>query len=277
MSILGHIQRCNTHDLLRFRPLYISEERVGWIGPEVLETLSTLPEFSITPEQVTLTPATFQARSAALADAAAQLESAGLTPPLRGELFGVKTRWTDPALATVDRSATAAFGMRSFGVHLNGWTQTTDGIALWIGKRSMTAMVDPGKLDNIVAGGQPHGLTLEENLAKEAAEEADIAAALIAQAKPAGAISYIMETPNGIRPDVLFCYDLHVTTDFTPRNTDGETSGFELMPAPIVQTIITETEQFKFNCNLVIAQFLMRHGILNPDNEPDYQEIAAAL
>lgn len=277
MSILDHIHRCNAHDLARYRPFSIGYAQVGWIGEGVADTLAALPGFVVKAEQVELTAIDFEARSAALANAAEALVSAGFVRNLRGELYGVKTLWTDAALATVDRGAVSAFGLRSFGVHLNGWTEGASGISMWIGTRSMTATVDPGKLDNIVAGGQPYGLTLAKNLAKEAAEEADIPSALIAQAKPSGAISYVMETPSGIRPDVLFCFDLQLPAAFTPRNTDGETSKFDLIQANAVQAIVAKTDHFKFNCNLVIAQFLMRHGILNPDNEPDYQAIAKAL
>ena len=141
----------------------------------------------------------------------------------------------------------------------------------------MKSTVAPGKLDNMVAGGQPRGLTLMENVIKESAEEANIPPALAAQAKPVGAISYVMETPTGIRPDVLFCFDLELPESFTPTNTDGETSAFQRMPATAAGNIVATSERFKFNCNLVVAHFLIRHGLINPDSEPDYQAIVRGL
>ncbi|MEC8136822.1 MAG: DUF4743 domain-containing protein, partial [Pseudomonadota bacterium] len=38
-----------------------------------------------------------------------------------------------------------------------------------------------------------------------------------------------------------------------------------------------DTFAFKFNCNLVIIDFLIRHGILDPDSEPDYTDLCRGL
>jgi hypothetical protein len=49
-----------------------------------------------------------------------------------------------------------------------------------------------------------------------------------------------------------------------------------LVPIDEVAAIVRETEQFKFNCNLVIIDFLVRHGLIGPD-EPDYVAIVQGL
>lgn len=38
-----------------------------------------------------------------------------------------------------------------------------------------------------------------------------------------------------------------------------------------------DTDDFKFNVNLVIIDFLIRHGLLRPDDEPDYVAIVHGL
>jgi 8-oxo-dGTP pyrophosphatase MutT (NUDIX family) len=279
VSILDHIQRCNAHDLTAFKPFLIERERVGWVNHAVMDVLDGVDGFDLTPKGIVIsaTMESFEARSRTLADGSIALFEAGLIRGFRDELYGVKNRWTDLAHAVVDRGAVAAFGLRSYGIHVNGWVPGDDEPDLWIGTRSMSASVDPGKLDNMVAGGQPHGLSIYENVIKEAAEEANVLPALAAQAKPVGAISYVMETPAGIRPDMLYCFDLELSPDFTPENTDGETSTFERMPSSAAGAIVATTTRFKFNCNLVVAHFLLRHGLINPDNEPDYQAIARGL
>ncbi len=279
MSILDHIQRCNAHDLTAYKPFLIVGERVGWVSDAVMDVLDGIHGFEVTTQSIAISPnlATFEDRSWALADGSIALLEAGLIRGLRNELYGVKNRWTDPAHAVVDRGAVTAFGLISYGVHVNGWMPGANEPEIWIGTRSMSSGVDPGKLDNMVAGGQPYGLSLHENVIKEAAEEANVPPALAAQAKPVGAISYVMETPAGIRPDVLYCFDLELSPEFTPENTDGETSAFQRMPASTAGEIVATSEQFKFNCNLVVAHFLLRHGLINPDNEPDYQAIARGL
>ena len=264
---------------MAYKPFLIADERVGWVSDGVLDVLDGIHGFEVTTQSIAISPnlATFEDRSWALADGSIALLEAGLIRGLRNELYGVKNRWTDLAHAVVDRGAVTAFGLISYGVHVNGWVPGANEPEIWIGTRSMSSGVDPGKLDNMVAGGQPYGLSLHENVIKEAAEEANVPPALAAQAKPVGAISYVMETPAGIRPDVLYCFDLELSPEFTPENTDGETSAFQRMPASTAREIVATSEQFKFNCNLVVAHFLLRHGLINPDNEPDYQAIARGL
>ena len=136
--------------------------------------------------------------------------------------------------------------------------------------------MDPDKLDNLVAGGLPYGVPLSENLQKEAWEEASIPAALAERAIPVGAVSYRTESKYGLRTDVLYCYDLELPGDFLPRCTDGETESFQLWPLEQVAQVVRETEDFKHNCNLVVIDFLIRHGFIPPD-APDYLELVAGL
>ena len=221
--------------------------------------------------------ATPEARSAALAEIARHLLESGLFDKPRGEIYAAKRLWSEPAAFLIDRSLVPAFGLRAFGVHVNGLVQREDGLHLWIGTRAMDREVEPGKLDNIVAGGQPADLSLMANLVKECAEEADLSPALAQTARPVGAISYAFTTPGGVKADTLFCFDLDVPTDVTPRNTDGEIAGFALMPVEEVLRLVRETDRFKFNVNLVILDFAIRRGLLGPDQEPDYESILAGL
>ena len=48
------------------------------------------------------------------------------------------------------------------------------------------------------------------------------------------------------------------------------------LPAQEVLEIITQTDDFKFNCNLVMIDFFLRHGILGPDH-PEYEALTAAF
>jgi isopentenyldiphosphate isomerase len=149
-------------------------------------------------------------------------------------------------------------------------------IFMWVGRRAYDKHTYPGMLDNTVAGGQPFGLTLVDNLIKECKEEAAIPEALARQAVPVGAITYCAEEDGGLKPDVQFCYDLELPRDFTPHNTDGEIHEFYRWPIERVAEIVRDTREFKFNCNLVVIDFLVRHGIIPPDH-PDYVEIVKGL
>ena len=181
----------------------------------------------------------------------------------------------DPA-AQIDRAAVPWFGVRAWGVHVNGFTRKKDGIYLWIGERAANRPADPGKLDNLIGGGQPIGLTAEENLCKEAKEEAGIDAPLALTAKPAHTIDYLLERNDGLRTDTLFIYDLELPEGYTPRNTDGEVAAFHLMPLAEAAALVRETDKFKFNCNLVVTDFLMRQGFITAQDK-EYAELAKWL
>ena len=64
---------------------------------------------------------------------------------------------------------------------------------------------------------QPHGLSPQENVIKECEEEASIPRELAQLAVPAGAVSYCSEQTEGLKRDVLFCYDLELPQDFVPE------------------------------------------------------------
>jgi hypothetical protein len=74
----------------------------------------------------------------------------------------------------------------------------------------------------------------------------------------------------------MYCYDLELPADFIPRCTDGEVESFQRLPADEVARLVRDTDAFKLNCNLVIIDFLVRHGLLSP-MEPDYLEILRGL
>lgn len=279
MSFLDRIAACNTHDLAGFRPFEVAGARVGHVRPEFAARLAGFADvFEVTDAAVWLNPAldSFEARSTAVAPIVRALSDEGLLPGWRGELYPVAPGFSDPPLLRIERAAVPAFGVRACGVHMNGFVRKDDGLHMWIGRRAKDKPTFPGMLDNMVAGGQPLGIGLRENLVKECAEEANIPRSLAEEAVSVGAITYVAEAPEGLKPDVQFCFDLEVPADFTPENTDGELDDFMLWPIGKVAEVVRDTTEFKFNCNLVIIDFLVRHGEIAPDH-PDYLEIVSGL
>lgn len=281
MSFLDHVHACNAHDLSGFRPFELDGQTLGWIRHALAEALPGVdPGFVTSPDRVTIAPEIrdFEARSTLLGHAAQYLVERGTVTALRGEHYPILPRWGAEPLARLDRAAVAAFGIESYGLHVNGYVRGADGnLSLWIGRRASDREIAPGQFDNMIAGGQPIGLTLAENLAKEAREEAGLDAVTALRSRPAGVISYTMETPDGLKRDRMFVYDLELSPDVIPVNTDGEVEDFALWPLDRVAESVRTTEDWKFNVNLVITDFLIRHGHLTPENEPDYVEIACGL
>lgn len=281
MSFMDHIEACNAHELGNFLPFVVSGERVGWIKKDVAPMLGDYPDvFDMESVQdgVTLVPELddYDNRTAAVGDALRDLSRAGVITGWRDEAYVVGTSFTGPHLFEMERAAVPLFGVRAYGVHINGFVRDGERLLMWIGRRAEDRPVCPGQLDNMIAGGQPAGLGLMENVIKEAQEEASVPRELAERAIPVGAISYVMETETGLKPDVMFCYDLELPGGFTPHNTDGEISSFQLLPAENVADIMETGFDFKFNCNLVNLDFLIRHGVIAPEY-PGYLEIVHGL
>jgi isopentenyldiphosphate isomerase len=279
MSFLERIRECNTRDMRRYRPFLVAGDRVGWVRDDMAAAIAPHRDvFRVAPESVTLAPGLddFASRSAAVDRVLRGLVGGGLMTAWRDEPFPVATAFEAPALLVMERAAVPLFGVAAYGVHLNGFVRRDAGLAMWIARRARTKPTYPGLLDNMVAGGQPHGLSPRANLVKECREEAGIPPALAARAVAVGAVGYCAETQEGLRPDVQFCYDLELPADFVPRPHDDEIESFALMPIAEVAEIVRDTRQFKFNCNLVVIDFLVRHGLVAPE-DPDYLAIVRGL
>ena len=282
MSFLARVIACHQWTPDDYRPFVVAGQAVGRIDEAFARRLADFaPTFAVGERAVALDPALgdFDSRSAAVAEALETLRAAGEVPGWRDEPYPVVRTWGDPPLMQIERAAVPRFGVRGFGVHLNGVVEGTDSpedLEMWIGRRALTKPTGPGKLDHIAAGGQPHGMGILENMLKECEEEAAIPRALAERLRPVGLVSYRCARPEGLRDDVLFCFDLTLPRDFEPRNTDGEVDAFYRWPIEEVMRVIRETEDFKFNCALVVIDFLVRRGILQPD-DPDYSEILQGL
>lgn len=279
MAFLDRIRALNNHRPGEFVPWFVGGRRVGRLRPEFAAVLLRhRGAFVARDVGVALDPALadFDSRSAALADAVAALVVEGRVPHVHGEPYPVTAGGREEALCVLDRAAAAHFGVRAFGQHLNGYVRRDGGLHLWIGRRAADRLQWPGRLDNLVAGGLPHGITLADNLAKECAEEAGMPAALARAARPASVVTYTHVTAQGFKPDVLYCYDLALPAGFVPRCTDGEVAEFHLWPVEEVARRVADTEEFKPNCNLVVLDFLVRHGVVGPDH-PEYLDIVSGL
>jgi 8-oxo-dGTP pyrophosphatase MutT (NUDIX family) len=279
MSFLDHISLCNTHDLSNYVSLVVDGDAVGHIRKDNLAHLDRFPDvFVRSGQSVSLAPniESYEDRTAAVDMVVRALFEDGVLTGWRGEPYPVGGQWGGPHAFEVERAAAPFFGARAYGVHINGYVRKENGLHMWIARRADDRPVCPGQFDNMIAGGQPVTLSLKENVIKEAGEEAGVPPDLAATALPTGAITYCAESDIGLKPDIMFCWDLELPADFMPLNADGEIAEFRLLPAAEVMEIVDTTFDFKFNCNLVIVDFCIRHGILPPEH-PDYETILKGL
>lgn len=280
MSFLDRIRECdNAGAQGDYLPFSVADIRVGWVHRDFAPQLERFPEvFARTEVGVGLSPdlADYESRTAAVDAPLRILDGEGHFAGWRDEPYAVGTGFHHEPMFEMERTAVPRFGVPAYGVHIHGYVRDGNHILMWIGKRAGDKPTYPGKLDQMVAGGQPVGIGLMENVIKEAGEEAAIPPDLAATARPVGGISYTHESGDGMKPDVMFIYDLELPRDFEPRNTDGETAEFRLLPAAEVMEITADTTDFKFNCAVANIDFFIRHGLLTPDH-PDYVDITRGL
>lgn len=198
-------------------------------------------------------------RSQALQAAAQRLHAQGLIRGWRDELY---CYWGDtggqphpglPEHFRLERAAFRFLGLRSHAVHINGFTP--DG-RMWCGRRALSKATDPGRLDNLAAGGLPAGETVLDCALRELYEEAGLPESLARQVQPAGHITTARMEAEGWHEETLLVFNLQIPPDVQPHNTDGEVSGFEcLSPDEVMQRIVAR--DFSEDAACVVALGLL--------------------
>lgn len=279
MSYLARIAACHHCDLSSYQAWLIDGQVYGYLTPTFAEHLLRWPQiFACSEQGITFQPdlATYHQRTDSLQPILWQLHQEGVIDKWVGEMYPVTLDFAAPAKFEMERVATLFFGLKAFGVHVNGLVQKVDGVHVWIGTRSLTKPFAPGKLDQMVAGGQPIGISLLDNVIKESEEEAGVPAELARQAQLVGELSYQQTNSRGFKNSTLFIYDLWLPEDFIPENTDGEVSHFALVPLAELARLTETTTQFKENCNLVNIDLLLRQGYITLEHA-DFAAIHHAL
>jgi len=279
VTLLDRIRECTDHDPARYRAFSIDGRTLGAVREDFVPALAGHESvFLVDERSVSLHPRLegYEQRSAALEVVVTDLAERGVVQQLGSEAYPLVSRFGDEPVLALERSAMPTFGARAFGVHMHGVVQRPGGPHLWIARRARGKTTHPGQLDNMVAGGQPMGLSVVDNLVKECGEEAGIPPELARRAVPTGCVSYRLDIDRGLRHDTLFLFELELPDDFVPRPVDGEVESFDLLPVEQVRELVEQTHEFKFNCNLAIIDYLLRHGFVSPD-EADYTALAAGL
>ncbi len=283
MSYLDHIKECNTYNSLNYTPFLIESVQFGWVLKSFVEKLEQYDSvFYLDQGCLKINPSfyTCEQRSEAIKPILQQLHNEGVIDTWVNELYAITNTYGDDPALLIERASVSYFGARGYGVHINGLVEKSDGVYIWIAKRAKDKPFWPGSLDQIVAGGQPAGISLLDNVIKESAEEAAIPESLSSKAELVSEIHYRGETHSerkrGLNVDTLFNYDLWLPEDFTPVNTDGEVDEFVLMSLEEMADITDTTNDFKANCNLVNIDLLIRRGLIS-ESHPDYNEITQLL
>ncbi|MEO0481599.1 MAG: NUDIX domain-containing protein [Planctomycetota bacterium] len=262
MTLNARILAANTHDRSRYRRWGLRTaagefRRVGHLREDrLVEDRELLSAFqSLDAEELVLAPEALQPFLDGLAP---ELLARERIAELSGEMFPVWSAVGDSVLASVDRRLVAWLGIPASGVHVNVFRYIDGELQVWIARRALDKLLFPGQLDNAVAGGQPVGLGLAENVVKECGEEAGIPVELATQAEPVGVVQYVFENDSGLKPDTLYCFDLELPADFVPAPVDGEVDSFRSVSLTELRDLLAGEPVFKFNSALVCIDFLLR-------------------
>ncbi|KAJ8980767.1 hypothetical protein NQ317_016016 [Molorchus minor] len=260
-----------------YKPFVVEGFQVGLVRPDVMKQLLKYPEvFHVNSGCVELNPAfrDYKERSNEIDKVLRKLRAENVFIALKGwrdEFYEVKTQFNSQSLLKMDRSATCLFGIRNYGVDINGYIKhPVKGLCLWFQKRSPTKQTWPGKWDHMVGGGLSVGHGILETAHKEAMEEASVSPHLLKDLISAGCVS------GGIFPNTEFVFDLELPVDFVPVNADGEVETFELLSAEqSIERILSP--DFKTTSAPITLDFLIRHGVITPENEEHFLEIVELL
>ena len=278
-ALLHWIVECNNYTPEPFVDWVIEDTVVGAIHKERLGLVRQHPEtFQVLDDRVILHPRldTPDARTDAVEQVLKSWHAQGLFSGWRGERYAVSAMFGAMPYLAIERSAAGLLGIRQYGVHINGTTWKDGQPFMWVARRSAQKPEYPGRLDHLAAGGLAAGRSASGTVTQECREEANIPEDLSARARPAGLVSYHGARGHNSGQVALFVYDLELPATFLPQNNDGEVGEFYLWPVEQVVELVTQTREFKTNCNLVIIDWLVRHGYVCPD-DPHYVEIAHGL
>lgn len=191
------------------------------------------------------------------------------------EPFGFYLPGQTTPVGQLPRAAVSHLGLLAYGVHANGFTMRDGQPHIWVAKRAMDKPTFPGQWDNMVGGGLTAGYTHREILVKETDEEAGLSVEDMLSTTFVGRLSYQHAHQGGLRNDCLFIYDLEMPEDMVPHPKDGEVERFELWSMDRLRDTLSTTRDFKYNCNLVMIEFMLRYGVL--DDHPDIEQIKSEL
>lgn len=171
-------------------------------------------------------------------------------------------------------------GILNFSVHMIGWVTTAEGIKIWVPRRSRR-MSFPGMLDSTVGGSLPSGERPIDGIVRECEEQICLDPAYTRDnIISCGTNSFQLSVTDSQLPacqhQVQYLYEMEFRRGIVPRIGDGEVGELKLMTIDEVREAMKNGE-FKLSCNMTYLAFLIRHGYINAENEPDLPEICARL
>ena len=289
MSLLRLIQRYKQFDFAGFVPVTALDDagqliRLGLTKDEVARDLARLgPDvFLYDGGSLHLNPelTTYAARTEAVDGLLLEASEQGILPPKTDyshiggdDWYSVGDR--HKPLFEMRRFYVVYLGVRGYASRLNAYH---DG-QMWVVKRGTGVHEYPGRYDTLVGAGQVIRRTIWEHLLVEAHEEAGLTPADCKNIQSTSMLHIFRRTSRGFLFDEnIYLYDLDTGGTITPHIVnEWEVQKIELWPFAKVLHAIHNTEEFRPEAALCLIDFFIRHGVITPDNEPDYDALCFGL
>lgn len=245
-----------------YLPLWIGGAIRGRLRRDIAEAVADLP--NLEPAELGLKlrdeGRSRDSRSRALQALAQQLRRRGLIADWRNELSAVLDD-AGQEIARCERGAFRTLGLQNRAVHINGFR--ADG-RVWVARRSALKRADPGKLDNLAAGGVAAGESPRRTALREAWEEAGVPRRLATKVDfPGMVIRSLRETQFGVHDELVIIADLELPLTFTPEGRDGEVAEFLCMDRAEVDAALARGE-FTVEAALAMRESLERRAAAAP-------------
>lgn len=208
-------------------------------------------------------------------------------------------------LAHVNRNTAPYLGIDSVGVHLHCYVCRHDEpgggdsfgskkkppVGLWLQKRAPNKAHHPNCWDPTAAGGHPAGMSLIDNVAKEAREEAGVSSEwvriessnvtnppeVLFSDHTQDPLTITTAKPDGtcLKRSLYYSCDLRVPHDWTPIPVDGEVSEFKLYSMQELEEELRFGNRVRPAMRAVLLDFMMRHGALK--DEKNFDELRSTM
>jgi 8-oxo-dGTP pyrophosphatase MutT (NUDIX family) len=270
-AIAARLRSALAREPLTGHLLRVDGEAVGIVDAARVQRLRAFTDvFIVGREAIEFAPGLHDARSRsrAMAEVARELAREAALTAWRDEPYAVSERYGAPPAFVLERAAARYFGIRTWAAHVNGVVHAAGGTTMWFARRSAHKAIDPGMLDNLVAGGIAADHGVFETVVKEAWEEAGIPAGLASQARAVGSVDVCRVNPDGVQRETVFVHDLWLPSGFVPANRDGEAVSHRCVSLPEAARLIalrSGPDEVTVDASLVVLDFLLRQEALPGD------------
>ncbi len=248
------MRQINSFDLSDFLPVRFKNKNVGWLNKSNLKFSKKFCKFSshVRIEDV-INFASESSSKVKKIEYCPIFNYESKKPKIK---FDHKKKFCDGKEFKINREYLSRFGLPAYGVHCNVWSRYKNSTIIHLAKRSKKLKKFPGLYDNLIAGGQPVSLSIEQNLNKEAYEEAGLNQKQISLAKKGSTVHYMHNEKKNFNSAIIFNYHLEKLKDMKFVNQDGEVEKFISIEINQIYKIL-EQNILKVNCIIPILDFFI--------------------